>query len=114
MSLRSALEALPDDRATVTAARQVVAFLDAHPHELVRPSRIARATGLTSGQVDTVIAALQKGFVVDCGGSEEPECVFEPTPLLALEVQRYLRAAPAGGDPRLQLGAQRFRSRFGR
>ena len=46
VSLRRALDVLPDDRATTSAARQLLAFMESHSGESVSPERLMRATGL--------------------------------------------------------------------
>lgn len=112
MSLRRALEALPDDRDTSLATRDVVAFFAEHPNERMTPERVTRATSADSRRVQQVISALAAAFVLDCGGSDDQECMFTPTPMLSLEIQRYLRSSPGEGA-KLQRGAQRFRDRFG-
>lgn len=113
MSLRAALDALPDDRDTVAAAREVVAFLGEHPDEPIQPDRITRATGVSRRRVDAITAALAHGYVVDCGGdSVGSTYTFHPTPMLALEVRRFLRVS-TGQESRLRRGTQRFRDRYG-
>jgi hypothetical protein len=110
--LRKALDALPDDRETISAARVIIAFFNEHAEERVTPERISRATGLSRHLVAAVISALEEAFVLDCGGSEEPGCALVATPILSLEIQRYLRSSPTRGS-KLQRGAQRFRDRYG-
>lgn len=112
VSLRRALDVLPDDRATTSAARQLLAFMESHSGESVSPERLMRATGLTREKVDVLMRIFVDAFVVDCAGSDEPAWVFTPAPLLTLEVQRYLRSASSTGS-QLQRGTERFRSRFG-
>lgn len=113
MSLRRALEALSDDRETVSAARQIVAFLDEHPDEALSLPRVCRATGVSAAKVREVLAVMEQAFVVDCvGGEPEPGYRLVSSPVLALEIRRFVRSMSAG-DPRLQRGADRFRSRYG-
>jgi hypothetical protein len=112
MSLRRALEALPDDRETKSATRSVVAFFEEHPNEAVGCDRISRATGLARSRVESIVHALIDGYVIDCGGSRESACTFVPTPVLELEVRRYLRSS-ATPHSTLQRGTERFRSRYG-
>lgn len=113
MSLRRALEALPDDRDTRSAAYDIVSFFGEHPNEAIDGDRIARATGIPPHRVHTIVAALSNAFVIDCGGSiEDSPCTFAPSPILSLEVQRFLRTGTGRGGG-LQRGAQRFRDRYG-
>lgn len=112
MSLRKAIESLPDDRATVMATRQVVAFFETHPNEWTDSSRVARATNLEETQISAVLRAMADAFVLDCGDSNGTACRFTPDVLLAIEVRRYLRASAVSGA-RLQRDVDRFRGRFG-
>jgi hypothetical protein len=112
MSLRRALEALPDDRATRLAAREIVAFFDSHPNQPVAPERLVRATGVPPQRVEVIIKAFTEAFVVDCGTSSEAGCVFEPSAVLSLEVQRFLRSTTST-DTQLQRSVERFRDRYG-
>jgi len=112
VSLRRALDVLPDDRATVSAARQLIVFMESHSGESVSSERLARATGLAPEEVDRLMRIFVDSFVIDCAGSEDPAWVFTPTPLLTLEVQRYLRSASSTGS-QLQRSTERFRSRYG-
>jgi len=112
VSLRRALDVLPDDRATVSAARQILAFFESHPSELVDRDRLGRVTGLAPERVDAVMHVFEETFVVDCAGSMDAAWIYTPTTLLGLEVQRYLRSA-SGSGTKLQQGAERFRNRYG-
>lgn len=107
-----ALESLSADRATASAARSVVRFLDAHRREQIGLDRIARATGADTDVVRTVMSALQAGYVIDCGGPEGP-CTFDPSPVLEIEVSRYLRTSSAPTST-LRESTDRFRNRYGR
>ncbi|HSK47675.1 MAG TPA: hypothetical protein VLA05_06705 [Coriobacteriia bacterium] len=111
MSLRRALDVLPDDRATVSAARQILAFFESHPKEPVDRDRLGRVTGLAPERVDAVMHIFEEAFVIDCAGSMD-SWIYTPTTLLGLEVQRYLRSA-SGSGAKLQQGAERFRNRYG-
>ncbi len=112
MSLRKAIESLPDDRATVLATRQVIAFFNAHPNEWANSARIARATGVDETHVAVVLQVMAEQFVLDCGGSNGRECRYAPDSLLAIEVRRYLQSSAVSGA-RLQRDVDRFRGRFG-
>lgn len=112
MSLRRALEVLPDDRASVSAARGMLTFFVAHPNEHCGTDRVARATGLPPSRIEPVVRIFCETFVLDCGGSAESDFVFVPSPLLMLEIERYLRSS-ATCDVVLQRGTERFRNRYG-
>ena len=113
MSLRTTLTLLPDDRATDTAVREVIAFFRAHPHESVEPSRVARATGLSVDRVEPVLQALAKGRVIDCDGDPltEPSS-FDPDTMLAMEVRRFLRVSDSASS-RMHVGVNRYLGRQG-
>lgn len=113
MSLRGALDALSDDRETTSAVRTIIAFFEQHPDEKVTPSRISRATGLPATRVESVMGVLRDSYVLDCDDSDGFACVFSPSTVLRLEVQRYLRTRTTV-DSRLQSGTERFRQRYGR
>lgn len=111
MTLRLAIEALPDDRTMRSAVRHVLAYLRAHEGESLEVSRISIATGVSRQVVEDVMTTFSRYFVVDCGGSNGP-CVYRPSSSLSVEVQRYLRTADLP-DARLRKGAERFRNRLG-
>ena len=113
MSLRSALIALPDDRDTKAAVREVVAYLDLHRGEQLVASRIERATGVMASRVEGVLAALSLAKVVDCDGDPRTsECVFAPDGMLDLEVRRFLRSAGVQGTG-AQRRVERYRGTYG-
>jgi len=113
MTLRRALIALPDDRDTKVATREVVAYLNCHRHVPVAANRIERATGLSSARITSVLKALRAASVVDCPGSaDEDEFTFAPDGLLDLEVRRFLKSATTTGAG-LQVKVDRFRGRYG-
>jgi hypothetical protein len=113
MSLRRALAALPDDRDTATAIREVVAFFNGHRGEAVDPMRVARATGLGEVRVAPVLRALFTASVVDCDGdSGGGKCTYEPDGALDIEVRRFLRVSGAVGGG-LQRRVDRFRGSYG-
>lgn len=114
MSLRTALASLPDDRATVYAAHEIIACFAAHVGEPLEASRISRATGLDPDRVLPVLEALARGVVIDCDGDSGPgHCTFAPDSVLSLEVQRYLRSA-GSADARKESSLGKFRARLGR
>ena len=111
MSLRRALELLPDDRGTQVAIREVMAFFSAHSREPIEPARVARATGLAPERTAPVLEALARAFVLNCDG--DPSCVpgtYDPDAILALEVGRFLRVRDSAPS-RLRSGLDRFRGR---
>ena len=113
MSLRTALAALPDDRTTATAVREIVAFYAAHEHTAIDAERLARATSIPHERVHTVLRALCSEGVIHCDGDPRRNGGrFDPDRVLAMEVDRFLRSANA---PRahLQAGVGRYLNRFG-
>ncbi len=113
MSLRRALQALPDDRDTLSATRDVVGFFREHPGERLDSERIMRATGVSGARLRVILDALASGFVIDCGGESGAfECEYLPNPVVAMEIERFMRTSGGAGN-RLQQGAERFRQRYG-
>lgn len=110
MSLRTAIESLPDDRDTAVAVREIVRYFSAHEGEPIGLLRIERVLGLKHEQVGTVVSALTRHFVIDCDGPDS--CVFSPDSVVELEVARFLRTNIAP-TTHLQRGVDRFRGRFG-
>lgn len=114
MSLRAALTSLPDDRASMRAAREVVACFSAHRGETLGSERVARISGVSRERIDPVLRALAAALVINCDGDlSSPRCTFTPDSVLALEVERFLRK----GDPgtaRLHSSIDKFRRRNGR
>jgi len=113
VSLRTSLALLPDDRATATAVREVLAFFRAHAHEPVSATRVSRATGLSPERVEPVLEAFAKGLVIDCDGDPLNESSsFDPDTMLALEIRRYLRIGESVHS-RANAGVIRYRGRQG-
>lgn len=113
MSLRRALDALSDDRETMSAAREIVAFLDEHRQEDLPISRVSRATGVSLAKSRELLEVMAGAHVVDFLGDErEPSYRLSSSPVLALEIRRFVRSS-SSGDSHLQRGADRFRGRYG-
>jgi hypothetical protein len=105
---------MPDDRATVYAAREVIAAFMAHQREALGAERVAKMTGIERDRVEPVLRSLVKALVLDCDGDPALRpCTFDPDPVLMLEVERFLRAPDPDGT-RMQSSIGRFRSRLGR
>jgi len=113
VSLRTALASLPDDRMTASAVREVIAFFAAHAHTPLDPSRISRATSLSSDRVVSVVKALCSAGVLHCDGDPDLKgSTFDPDRVLSMEVDRFLRSGGAT-SARLQAGVGRYMNRFG-
>lgn len=113
MSLRTALAALPDDRAAIHAVREVIGCFASHRGVPMPAARVSSATGLEPDRVLPVLRALVAARVLDfdhdSGGGAY---TFDPDSILQLEVDRFLRS----GNPdaaRMQSSIGRFRSRLG-
>lgn len=114
MSLRRALLQLSDDRDTLTAAREVVAYFDRHQRESIDPVRIGSAIGMAQSRVEPVLKALVSALVVDCDGDPHADrCTYLPDAVLNLEVRRFLTAS-GGVGAGLQRRVDRFRGTYGR
>lgn len=114
MTLRRALARLSDDRDSVRAARDVVAYLDRHRGELLDPAKIGLAVGISGTRIEPVLAALFDGLVISCEGDPlHDRCTFAPDTVLSLEVRRFLKSS-SGVDVGLQRRVDRFRGTYGR
>ena len=110
MTLRRALAALPDDRDTRAAARQVMDLLNRHRREEFDAVRVERATGLSPMRVEPVLTALATAFVIDCDGDPRLDGFhYIPDGVLDVEVRQFLRGGGASAD--LQRRVDRFRGR---
>ena len=114
MSLKRALATLPDDRESLRATREIVAFLDRHRGESLDAARIGSAVGVSDVRVESVLSALVNGLVVDCDGDPlHDRCTYAPDAVLNLEVRRFLQASN-GFDAGLKRRVDRFRGSYGR
>lgn len=114
MTLRRALATLSDDRDSVSAARDVVAYFDRHRGESLDPARIGPAIGMSGSRVEPVLKALASGLVISCDGDPlHDECTYSPDAVLNLEVRRFLKSS-SGIDAGLQRRVDRFRGTYGR
>ncbi len=111
MSLRRALEAVPDDRLTRTAARGVVLYLHEHRLLHVDARRIAGSTGLDSQVVQLVLSALTAGRVLDFL-SDPPGYRLVDDRVLRIEVELFLRSSQTHTES-LQSNVERYRRQFG-
>ena len=113
MSLRKALHALPDDRGSVHAAREVIACFATHVGEPLPAARVGRSTGLDVDRVVPVLEALARVARDRLRRQSEPgSCTFKPDAVLQLEVERYLRSG-SSDTARRQSSLGKFRSRLG-
>jgi len=110
VSLRNALAALPDDRATRVAVTEVLAYVRRATAEVDAP-RVARVTGIGLSTVERVLDVLAGGVVLDCSG-DPPRYRYHADTVNDLEVSRFLRSRSTQ-DSRVQGSVDRFRNRFG-
>jgi hypothetical protein len=110
VSLRNALAALSDDRATRVAAGEVLAYIRGVTGE-VDAGRVARVTGVSLPTVERILGVLVGGLVLDCSG-DPPQYTYHADTVNDLEVSRFLRSRSTH-DSRTQVSIDRFRNRFG-
>jgi len=112
VSLATALRELPNDRATRLAVVEVLTYLERHQATGVEASHIAAVAGLSVADVERVLAALSRGFVVDCGADEQG-CAYAPAASVRTEVERFLYSS--GREHERHRGSvERYRGRFTR
>lgn len=111
MSLKRALETLPDDRCTRTTVEAVLRYLDAHRLLYVEAFKIAAATRQDQERVGQVLSVLADARVLDCV-NDPPGYRFMPDRLLDLETTRFLRSAQSHTSS-LQLNVDRYRRVYG-
>jgi hypothetical protein len=111
VSLKSALKMVSDDLATRTAAEGIVRYLHGHRALHVPADRIATATGLDRAKVDTILAALVKGAVLDCVG-DPPSYRFVDDRVLRIETDLFLRPSQSHTGV-LQSNVERYRRLYG-
>jgi hypothetical protein len=107
MALKHALAALPDDRATRSAVGEVLLLLAGHKGQTIHHDAVLRATGLDSKSVCGILGALDAGEVVSCS-ADFSECVYEPDPVMEIEVKLFMRTAQKSATD-LRQNAERFR-----
>jgi hypothetical protein len=109
MSLKRAMDDLPDDRRTRAAAEAVVRYFDGHRSLHLDTSRVAAATRQEQDRVDEVVSVLVIHHVLDCV-SDPPGYRLASDKVLELEVSRFLRTSHAAS---LQSNVERYRKVFG-
>jgi len=110
VSLKKALEAVPEDRLTRITASVVVRYLHEHWHHHVDISRIVAATGQDEQRVCSVIEALLAGRVLDCVG-DPPGYKFITDRVLRIEVDLYLRSSQGHAES-MQSNVERYRRMY--
>ena len=111
MSLKRALEQLPDDRLTLGTVEAVLRYLDAHRLLHVDAYRIAVATRQDEERVQNVLSVLVAARVLD-SVSDPPGYRFMPDRVLELETSRFLRSWQ-GASSSLQSSVERYRRMYG-
>lgn len=111
MSLKRALESLPDDRLTQTTVEEVLRYLDGHRLLRVEAFRVAAATRQDQDRVERVLSVLSSARVLDCV-DDPPGYRFVPDKALELETTRFLRSSHSHASS-LQVNVDRYRRIFG-
>jgi hypothetical protein len=110
MSLKRALDRMPDDRATEQLLRRALSAFRRHPDEWLTVTRLAPALGTDERQLQELLLVLSDSFVLD---SEDGPARFRyrPDTLSELEIERFLRVADTHGEL-VQNNVAKFRQRF--
>jgi response regulator RpfG family c-di-GMP phosphodiesterase len=111
VSLRRALEAVPDDRMTRAVVDGVVRYLNEHRVIHVDAPRIASTTHLDLPTVQRVLDALVVGGVLDFV-SDPPGYRLLDDRVLQIEIDLFLRSSRNHGDV-LQSNVDRYRRMYG-
>jgi hypothetical protein len=111
VSLKRALELLPDDRLTRAAIEAVLRYLDSHRLLHVDAHQVAIATRQEEERVHQVLAVLASARVLDFV-SDPPGFRLISDRVLDLEMGRFLRASQNSSSS-LQSSVDRFRRTYG-
>lgn len=109
MSLHSALERLPGDRATESTVREVLVYVRAHAGQWLDGDDIALRLEKPGTSVGAILAKLAEGQVL---ASDDERFRYERDPIVELDVQRFLRRAQHHTQL-VQDNVAKFRDRFG-
>jgi hypothetical protein len=109
LTLRTALDNLPGDRATETTVRDVLEVMRPHVEEWLEAADIAGRLGDSDRGVHVVLSTLAEGHVVRRDG--ERFC-YPHDPIVDIDVQRFLSRA-RHHNRLVQDNLAKFRDRFG-
>lgn len=109
MSLHTALERLPGDRATESTVRDVLEYVRARPGQWLAGGDIAGGLDRSGSSVGAILTKLAEGQVLD---SEDERFRYERDPIVELDIQRFLRRAQHHTQL-VQDNLAKFRDRFG-
>lgn len=111
MSLRSALEHLPQDRESQAVVRHVLAMFRRHPNEWIESRRVATVSGAPEEAVRSALSVLAEFFVLDFDDAP-PRYRYRADSLLELELDRFERKTENHSGV-LQNNVEKFRQRYG-
>ena len=110
MSLRRALEELPNDKVVESVAREILSLFQRQEGVWLSYSDVATRVS-DSHPVAIVLKILVDSFVLDFH-DEPASYMYRRDPLVDLEVSRYMRRA-AHDDRRVQTNVAKYRRRYG-
>lgn len=109
MSLHTALERLPGDRATESTVRDVLEHMRDHAGQWLAGEDIAGRVSRPAPSVGAILTKLAEGQVL----MSRDECFrYERDPIVELDVQRFLRRAQHHTQL-VQDNLAKFRNRYG-
>ncbi len=111
MSLRSALEHLPQDRQSQAVVRHVLAMFRRHPDEWIESRNVVMVSGASEELVRSTLTVLAEFFVLDFVDGP-PRYRYRVDRLLELEFDRFDRKTESHSGL-LQTNVEKFRQRYG-
>jgi DNA-binding IclR family transcriptional regulator len=109
MSLKRALEKIPDDRTSETAAKDILRLFRHHPDESLSVNDVARRSGLNESTVGMILCVLADSYVLS---ADADRYLYHRDTIVDMEIERFLRRAETHNEF-VQSNVAKFRERYG-
>ncbi len=109
MGLDRALHALPDDRGTENAVRDVLQLMSRHAGEWMRTTDVSRSVEQPEHRVAVILSTLVDGLVLR---SEGDRFRYDRDSIVDMDIRRFLNRSEAH-NRLAQNNLARYRDRFG-
>jgi DNA-binding IclR family transcriptional regulator len=109
MSLKRALEKIPDDRTSEAAAKDILRLFRHHPDESLSVNDVARRAGLNESTVGMILCVLADSYVLS---SDADRYLYHRDTIVDMEIERFLRRAETHNEF-VQSNVAKFRERYG-